>query len=159
MRTDRRGQALYEFAIGVFLFTLVFTALVEFAPVFLKNFELQSTARADAGIAALHADEGNAAAGGNAAAITTRAHPSVEWSGGRDPWEYPIENLPAESRFADWRGNALQSIRLIDGSAKKDYTFTLRLGGEALIDHEQGELSEEVHMPALGGVRTPGVNP
>ena len=154
MRTNRIGQAAIEFGIGVFLFALVVTALIEFSPVLFKNFELQSSARVDAGIAALGATEGNAAAGGNAGAIAALAHPSGETEGALDPWAYPIEHLPAESRFPEWRGNSLQSIRLIQGSATKDYTFTFWYNGQALVDHEQGSLSEEVHMPALGGIRT-----
>ena len=60
MRTRRSGsgQAAIEFAIGIFVFALVLTALVGFAPLFLRNFELQSEARCDAGVTALGAEEG-----------------------------------------------------------------------------------------------------
>lgn len=150
MRTDRRGQAAYEFAIGVAVFALAATALVEFAPVLLKNFELQSAARTDAGLAALGAVEGSDTVPGNSAAIASRAHPPVDVAAGADPWAYPVHALPGEPFFPDWRGNSIQPLRLIAGAAKKDYRFTLRFNGETLLDHERGHLAEEVHLPALG---------
>ena len=89
MRTSGRGQAAIEFAIGVFVFSLILTALVGFAPVYLKNIELQSEARCDAGISALGSAEGSDDLG-NAAAFTVYAHPPVE-DKAENPWDYPIK--------------------------------------------------------------------
>ena len=155
MRTRRlcRGQAAIEFAIGVFIFTLILAALIGFAPVFLKNIELQSEARCDAGISALEAAEGADDLGG-AAAFTSRAHPPVE-AKAADPWDYPIKHLPEEVRFVEWRGDTVSAGRLIPGGRKKDFRFRLFAGGEMLLDDE-GMLSEELYMPAMRGLKTVG---
>ena len=121
MRTSRIGQAAIEFAIGVFVFALILSALIGFAPVYLKNIQLQSEARCDAGISALGAAEGADDLGG-AAAFTSRAHPSVA-AEAADPWTYPIRNLPEEMRFGEWNGDAVSAGRLIPGGRKKDFRF------------------------------------
>ena len=155
MRTRRsqNGQAAIEFAIGVFVFSLILAALIGFAPVYLKNIELQSEARCDAGISALGSTEGADGLGGTAA-FTSRAHPPVEVTAA-DPWDYPIANLPDEPRFGDWRGDAVSAGRLIPGGRKKDFRFRLFAGGEMLVDDE-GTLSEELYLPAMGGLKTVG---
>ena len=155
MRTRRSccGQAAIEFAIGVFIFTLILAALVGFAPVFLKNIELQSEARCDAGISALGSAEG-ADDLGNAAAFTVYAHPPVE-DKAEDPWDYPIRRLPEEPRFGEWRGDAVSAGRLIPGGRKKDFTFRMFVGGETLVN-DKGTLSEELYLPAMGGLKTVG---
>ena len=147
------GQAAIEFAIGVFVFSLILAALVGFAPVYLKNIELQSEARCDAGISALGSTEG-ADDLGNAAAFTSYAHPPAEAAAG-DPWAYPINKLPGEPRFAEWHGNGVSAGRLIPGGRKKDFRFRLFAGGEVLVDDE-GMLSEELYLPAMGGLKTVG---
>lgn len=153
MRTSKSGQAAIEFAIGVFVFALILSAIVGFAPVYLKNIQLQSEARCDAGISALGAAEGADDLGG-AAAFTSRAHPPVE-AKAADPWDYPIKNLPEEVRFAEWRGDGVSAGRLIPGGRKKDFHFRMFAGGTLLIDDE-GMLSEELYMPAMGGLKTVG---
>ena len=153
MRTSGRGQAAIEFAIGVFVFTLILAALVGFAPVYLKNIELQSEARCDAGISALGSAEG-ADDLGNAAAFTAYAHPPVE-DKAEDPWDYPIRRLPEEPRFGEWRGDTVSAGRLIPGGRKKDFRFRLFAGDNMLVDDE-GMLSEELYMPAMGGLKTVG---
>ena len=153
MRTSRIGQAAIEFAIGVFVFALILSALIGFAPVYLKNIQLQSEARCDAGISALGAAEGADDLGG-AAAFTSRAHPSVA-AEAADPWTYPIRNLPEEMRFGEWNGDAVSAGRLIPGGRKKDFRFKMFAGGTMLVNDE-GTLSEELYMPAMGGLKTVG---
>ena len=153
MRTSRIGQAAIEFAIGVFVFALILSALIGFAPVYLKNIQLQSEARCDAGISALGAAEGADDLGG-AAAFTSRAHPSVA-AEAADPWTYPIRNLPEEMRFGEWSGDAVSAGRLIPGGRKKDFRFRMFAGGTMLVNDE-GTLSEELYMPAMGGLKTVG---
>lgn len=152
---SKRGQAVYEFAVGVTVFAFVIGALVEFAPVFYRNLEMMNTVRVDAGMSALSADDGSNDAGGNAGMIASLAHPPPEVANG-DAWEYPVRSLPAEPMFGDWRANALSSARLIDSGKKKDFTITMYIGDTYLLDHESGELSEEVHMPAMGMPGTGG---
>ncbi len=146
---SKRGQAVYEFAVGVTVFAFVVGVLVEFAPVFYRNLEMMNMARVDAGMSALSAEDGSNDAGGNAGTIASLAHPPLEVANA-DAWEYPVRSLPSEPMFGDWRANALSSARLIDAGAKKDFTITMYIGDTYLLDHESGELSEEVHMPALG---------
>ena len=153
MRTSKIGQAAIEFAIGVFVFALILSALIGFAPVYLKNIQLQSEARCDAGISALGAAEGSDDLGG-AAAFTSRAHPSVA-AEAADPWTYPIRNLPDEIRFGEWNGDAVSAGRLIPGGRKKDFRFKMFAGGTMLVNDE-GTLSEELYMPAMGGLKTVG---
>jgi hypothetical protein len=153
MRTSNRGQAAIEFAIGVFVFTLILSALVGFASVYLRNNELQSEARCDAGISALGSTEGSDSLG-NVAALTAYAHPPVEAVDG-DPWAYPVEKMPEEPRFGEWRGNGVSAGRLVPGGRKKDFRFRMFMGGELLVD-DVGWLSEEVYMPAMGGLQTVG---
>lgn len=153
MRTSKIGQAAIEFAIGVFVFALILSALIGFAPVYLKNIQLQSEARCDAGISALGAAEGADDLGG-AAAFTSRAHPSVA-AEVADPWTYPIRNLPEEMRFGEWNGDAVSAGRLIPGGRKKDFRFRMFAGGTMLVNDE-GTLSEELYMPAMGGLKTVG---
>lgn len=153
MRTSRIGQAAIEFAIGVFVFALILSALIGFAPVYLKNIQLQSEARCDAGISALGAAEGADDLGG-AAAFTSRAHPSVA-AEAADPWTYPIRNLPDEIRFGEWNGDAVSAGRLIPGGRKKDFRFKMFAGGTMLVNDE-GTLSEELYLPAMGGLKTVG---
>lgn len=155
MRTSRpcRGQAAIEFAVGVFIFALIVGALVGFAPVFLKNMELQSAARCEAGQTALVAADGSESLPGPAA-IVARAHPSPEVVG-CDPWAYPIARMPDEPRFPEWRGDAVDPGRLVPGIRKKDFRFRMVVGGELLVD-DIGWLSEEVYMPAMGGVNEKG---
>ena len=158
-RHSTAGQAAIEFAIAAFIFVLVLSALTGFAAVFLKNIEMLSEARTDAGIAALGATEGSRTAGGSAASITVYAHPTIATTAGErpvDPWQEAIAALPEEKRFADWKANTIVPISLIPGSAKKSFTFRLTLNGEPLLEDE-GHLAEEVSLPALGGIRTPGV--
>lgn len=152
-RWGEKGQAAIEFAIGVFIFAFILAALVGFAPVYLKNTELQSEARCDAGLSALKSPEG-ADDLGNVAAFTSYAHPSAE-AIGADPWDYPIKNLPAEPRFGEWRGNNVSAGRLIPGGRKKDFHFQLFMGNEMLVDDE-GMLSEELYLPAMGGLKIVG---
>ncbi len=153
MRTSKIGQAAIEFAIGVFVFALILSALIGFAPVYLKNIQLQSEARCDAGISALGAAEGSDDLGG-AAAFTSRAHPSVA-AEAADPWTYPIRNLPDEIRFGEWNGDAVSAGRLIPGGRKKDFRFKMFAGGTMLVNDE-GTLSEELYLPAMGGLKTVG---
>lgn len=153
MPTSKSGQAAIEFAIGVFVFSLILAALVGFAPVYLKNIELQSEARCDAGISALEAPEGADDLGGTVA-FTSRAHPPVA-AGAPDPWDYPIKKLPEEIRFRDWRDDTVSAGRLIPGGRKKDFRFRLFAGGEMLLDDE-GMLSEELYMPAMRGLKIVG---
>ena len=153
MRTSRIGQAAIEFAIGVFVFALILSALIGFAPVYLKNIQLQSEARCDAGISALGAAEGADDLGG-AAAFTSRAHPSVA-AEAADPWTYPIRNLPDEMRFGEWSGDAVSAGRLIPGGRKKDFYVRLVLDYKVIVD-DYGLLSEELYMPAMGGLKTVG---
>ena len=153
MRTSKIGQAAIEFAIGVFVFALILSALIGFAPVYLKNIQLQSEARCDAGISALGAAEGADDLGG-AAAFTSRAHPAVA-AEAADPWTYPIRNLPDEMRFGEWNGDAVSAGRLIPGGRKKDFRFRMFAGGTMLVNDE-GTLSEELYMPAMGGLKTVG---
>lgn len=153
MRTSKIGQAAIEFAIGVFVFALILSALIGFAPVYLKNIQLQSEARCDAGISALGATEGADDLGG-AAAFTSRAHPAVA-AEAADPWTYPIRNLPEEMRFGEWNGDAVSAGRLIPGGRKKDFRFRMFAGGTMLVNDE-GTLSEELYMPAMGGLKTVG---
>ncbi len=153
MRTSKIGQAAIEFAIGVFVFALILSALIGFAPVYLKNIQLQSEARCDAGISALGATEGSDDLGG-AAAFTSRAHPAVA-AEAADPWTYPIRNLPEEMRFGEWNGDAVSAGRLIPGGRKKDFRFRMFAGGTMLVNDE-GTLSEELYMPAMGGLKTVG---
>jgi len=153
MRTSKIGQAAIEFAIGVFVFALILSALIGFAPVYLKNIQLQSEARCDAGISALGATEGSDDLGG-AAAFTSRAHPAVA-AEAADPWTYPIRNLPDEMRFGEWSGDAVSAGRLIPGGRKKDFRFRMFAGGTLLVD-DKGTLSEELYMPAMGGLKTVG---
>ena len=158
-RHSTSGQAAIEFAIAAFIFVLVLSALTGFAAVFLKNIEMLSEARTDAGIAALGATEGSKSAGGSAASITSYAHPTIATTAGErpvDPWQEAIDGIPEESRFRDWKADAVVPVSLIPGSAKKTFTFRLTLNGEPLLEDE-GHLSEEVWLPALGGIRTPGV--
>lgn len=158
MRT-RSGQAAIEFAIAAFIFALVVSALTGFAAVFLKNIEMLSDARTDAGVAALDATDGSRTAGGSAAGIAALAHPTITTVAGEapvDPWQEALNTLPAESRFADWKANVLVPLSLIPGSAKKSFTFRLTLNGDPLFEDE-GHLSEEVWLPAMGGILTPGV--
>ena len=152
MRTRRSGsgQAAIEFAIGIFVFALVLTALVGFAPLFLRNFELQSEARCDAGVTALGAEEGSDGLGG-VAAITARAQPLREPGGeDSDPWDYPVERMPDEPLFSEWRGNSIDAGRLIPGGRKKEFRFKMSVGGRMLVD-DSGWLSEEIRMPPMGG--------
>ena len=153
MRTSKIGQAAIEFAIGVFVFALILSALIGFAPVYLKNIQLQSEARCDAGISALGATEGSDDLGG-AAAFTSRAHPAVA-AEAADPWTYPIRNLPEEMRFGEWNGDAVSAGRLIPGGRKKDFHINMIFNGEIIID-DDGFLSEELYMPAMGGLKTIG---
>ena len=158
MRT-KAGQAAIEFAIAAFVLVLVMTSIIGFSRVFLKNIEMISEARTDAGIAALSSDEGSLASGGTAVGITQYAQPTIHTTAGEravDPWQDAQSYLPAENRFADWASQAVTPITLVQGSAKKAFTFTLTLGGEPIFS-EEGQISEEVWLPALNGVRTRGV--
>lgn len=158
-RRARRGQAAVEFAICAFVFALVVSALVGFAPVFLKNVAMLSDARTDAGIAALDAAAGATTAGGSAAGVTRYAHPDPAVLGGgvpaSDPWADAAAALPAEPQFPAWCADAVTPITLVLGSARKSFRFTLTLGGEPLFSDE-GQLAEDVWMPALGGVKAVG---
>ena len=153
MRTSNRGQAAIEFAIGVFIFSLILAALVGFAPVYLKNIELQSEARCDAGISALGSTEGSDDLG-NAAAFTVYAHPPAEIAGD-DPWSYPVKKLPDDPRLGEWRDNGVSAGCLIPGGRKKDFRFRMFAGSDMLVDDE-GTLSEELFLPAMGGLKTVG---
>ena len=153
MRTSRIGQAAIEFAIGVLAFAIILAALVGLAPVYLEGIALQSEARCDAGISAIGSQEGSDDLG-NAAAFTSYAHPPAAAEGG-DPWSYPIANLPDEPRFGDWHGNGVSAGRLIPGGRKKDFTFRMFVGGETLVN-DKGTLSEELYLPAMGGLKTVG---
>ncbi|MGN0852259.1 MAG: hypothetical protein ACI4Q3_02655 [Kiritimatiellia bacterium] len=154
----RQGQAAIEFAVATFVFALVVSALTGFAAVFLRNVEMLGDARTDAGIAALDATDGSRRVG-SAAGIAAYAHPTVATTAGErpvDPWQEAVDALPAETRFAEWQANAVVPVSLIQGSAKKTFTFRLTLNGEPIFEDE-GHLAEEVWLPALGGIRTPGV--
>ncbi len=153
MRTSGKGQAAIEFAIGVFAFTLIISAILGFAPVYLKNIELQSEARCDAGISALDSAEGSDDLG-NAASFTARANPPPE-ADGADAWAYPIDNMPEEYRFGDWHGNGVSVGRLIPGGRKKEFRFRMFMNSQILVD-DDGTLSEELYMPAMGGIKTVG---
>lgn len=153
MRTRVKGQAAIEFAIGVFVFAFILSAIVGFAPVYLKNIELQSEARCDAGISSLGFTEGSDDLG-NASAFTMHANPPPD-DAGIDAWTYPIDNMPDEYRFSDWHGNGVSVGRLIPGGRKKEFRFRLFVNGQMLVDDE-GTLSEELYMPAMGGIKTVG---
>ena len=153
MRTSKRGQAAIEFAIGVCCLAFILSVLIGYAPVYFKNIQLQSEARCDAGLSALGAADGSEALGG-AAAFTSRAHPSVA-AEAADPWTYPIRNLPDEIRFGEWSGDAVSAGRLIPGGRKKDFHVFLLFEGTVLVD-DDGFLSEELYMPAMGGIKTIG---
>lgn len=158
MRTRRlhSGQAAIEFAIGVFIFSFILTAFVGFARIYPTNIALQSEVRCDAGILALGFEEGSASLG-NAAAFTSYAHPPAE-TDAKDPWDYPIERLPAEPRFGEWQGNAVSAGRLVPGGQKKRFWVRFFSGGKTLLDGE-GWMSEEVYLPAMGGIKTVGGGP
>ena len=151
MRTSRRGQAAIEFAIGVFVFAIILAALVSFAPVFLDGIALQSEARCDAGISALGSAEG-ADDLGNAAGFTSYAHPPPV-AEGVEPWAYPVGNMPDEFRFGEWQGNGVSAGRLIPGGRKKDIDLSLFIGEEVKLN---GSISEELYLPAMGGLKTVG---
>lgn len=153
MRTSKTGHAAIEFAIGATYFAFIMMVLIGYVPVFLKNIQLQSEARCDAGISALGATEGSDNLGG-AAAFTSRAHPPVA-AGAADPWTYPIKNLPEEFRFGEWCGDAVSAWRLIPGGRTKDFHVKLKLDGTLLVD-DDGFISEELYMPAMGGLKTVG---
>jgi hypothetical protein len=153
MRTSKSGQAAIEFAIGVCCLAFILSVLIGYASVYLKNIQLQSEARCDAGIAALGAADGSEALGG-AAAFTSRAHPSVA-AKATDPWTYPIRNLPDEMRFGEWSGDAVSAGRLIPGGRKKDFYVNFVLDYNVIVD-DYGLLSEELYMPAMGGLKTVG---
>ena len=153
MRTSRRGQAAIEFAIGVFAFAVILTALVGFAPVYLDNIALQSEARCDAGISALGSAEG-ADDLGNAGSFSSYAHPSPG-AGGVEPWAYPMDNMPDEFRFGEWHGNGVSAGRLLPGGRKKKLDLSLFLGKEM---EPEGFISEELYLPAMGGLKTVGGN-
>ena len=153
MRTSRRGQAAIEFAIGVFAFAIILTALVGLAPVYLDNIALQSEARCDAGISALGSAEG-ADDLGNAGSFTSYAHPSPG-AGGVEPWAYPMDNMPDEFRFGEWYGNGVSAGRLLQGGRKKKLDLSLFLGKEM---EPEGFISEELYLPAMDGLKTVGGN-
>ena len=153
MPTSRhmRGQAAIEFAVGLFVFALILAALVGFAPLFLRNKQLQSDARCDAGIAALGSADGSENLGA-ASAIAARARPPEELA---DAWDYPVSHMPDETRFADWRSGSVPAGRLTHGMRKKDFRFRMYVGGQTLVD-DVGWLAEEVHMPAMDGLGRTG---
>jgi len=127
MRTSRSGQAVFEFALAILLFTFVFAVLVELTPVFLRSFRLQGDARISAGQRALNATEGD--------------------SGGGDVTPFLDVLMPAPKELAE---PLVPPPSLVEGVAARDYTITLELQGTMLLDHERGHLSEEVRLPPLG---------
>ncbi len=151
MRTSERGQAAIEFAIGVLAFAIILVALVGLVPVYLESIALQSEARCDAGISALGSAEG-ADDLGNAGGFTSYAHPSPV-AGGVEPWAYPMDNMPEEPRFVEWHGNGVSAGRLLPGGRKKDFGLSLFIGEELKL---KGNISEELYLPAMGGLNTVG---
>ena len=58
-------------------------------------------------------------------------------------------------RVGEWNGDAVSAGRLIPGGRKKDFRFRMFAGGTMLVNDE-GTLSEELYMPAMGGLKTVG---
>lgn len=154
-KRTRCGQAMVEFVIGISALVLMLTAIVEFAPVFLKDFELQAQARTDAGVAALTSGFGSRAAG-NGGQIAQLAQPKPEDLGTKEsPWLYPSQVLPNTTHFDGWRQGNLTAAQLTYGVAEREFNYRLFYAGEALVD-DRGSLKAQVYMPAMAGLGAGG---
>jgi len=58
-------------------------------------------------------------------------------------------------RFGEWSGDAVSAGRLIPGGRKKDFYVNFVLDYNVIVD-DYGLLSEELYMPAMGGLKTVG---
>jgi len=153
MRTSRSGQAAYEFAIASFVFALVAALLVECAPLLTQNLDMLDNARTDAGIAALTSAQGSrTTAMGGAARIASHARPEPGWAplARQDAWAYPVRELPAETRFEEWRSAVPRPTSLVYGSAQDRFELPVWFDGEGYQTKQDVQLSEEVFLPALG---------
>ena len=153
MRTSRRGQAMYEFAIACFVFAFVVSLLVQCAPLLVQNLEMLDIARADAGVAALQGVQGSrTTAMDGGARIASHVRPAPTWPalGGQDAWDYPVKALPGETRFEEWRSARPRPTSLVYGTAKDRFTMPVWFDAEGYAVEEDIHLSEEVFFPALG---------
>ena len=148
MRTSRRGQAAYEFAVASFVFALVVALLVQCAPVLTKGLDLLDTARCDAGVAALQGTQGSRTAGGaaSAARIASDALNGL----GPEAWSGPARALPGEARFGEWQSGSPRSTSLVYGGAKDGFKIPGWFGADGFVQEADIRLSEEVFFPALG---------
>lgn len=159
MRTSRSGQAAYEFALVVFLLALVLLMIVNSAPILTQGLDMLDTARTDAGVAALRGTQGSRTMGmagvGRIAGplqpgpVRTALATAPGTPPPPDPWDYPIRELPSESRFADWRAAQPRATSLVYGTAKDRFVLPTGLGPDGILEQEI-HLSEEVFFPALG---------
>ena len=148
MRTSRRGQAAYEFAIASFVFALVVALLVQCAPVLVKGLDLLDTARCDAGVAALQGTQGSRTAGG--AASSARIASDALNGLGPEVWAGPVRTLPGEARFGEWQSTGPRSTSLVYGGAKDSFKVPGWFNGDGAVEEADIRLSEEVFFPALG---------
>lgn len=119
----RRGQAMIEFAIGMFVFALILSALFAFAAIIPESTRAQSMVRKLAG---RDAESGSGSPDGSLPARTS-------------------ENLPAALRAIP----AVELVRQqIDFTVDiGDFAAENLLGDESA---REVRVSEEAHMPALG---------
>ena len=160
MRTSRRGQAAYEFAIAAFIFAMLVALFVQFAPLLTRNLEMLDSARCDAGVAALDSASGSRTAAMTAASrIAARANwqarpPAVpgapEMPGSDAAWGDAIRTLPSEPRFRDWRDGRPRATSLAYGTAKETFTVPVWFDGSGARTETDVHVSEEVFFPAMG---------
>lgn len=146
--TLKCGQAMVEFAVGVAALVMMLTAIVSFAPAFIRAFEIENTARADAGEGALFASSGSHSAGDGGAYLHHVRQVDDEQV---DPWAYPQVAQPQNNWFGTLATGTASPAELVYGTAKKEFHFRFYYNREALVDDE-GALEEEVYIPPMEGL-------
>jgi hypothetical protein len=152
MRTDgpsRSGQAAVEFALALFLVTLILTALIGFTPIFLKNLALQSEIRSEAGRQALQAEAGSVATVSAGPITRLTRLPASDGTG--DAWAAPRAYMPQHDVFRAWPQDDMSAIRLIPAGRRQAFRFQFIFEGILRLDSE-GHLVEKNAFPALQGL-------
>jgi len=134
MRTDRRGQAAVEFALGALLLAFILSFLLGLGPVLSTALDLGSDARSDAGLAALSATGGPGYGGGAAEPCLRALLEDAETS------------LPPDTAIPT------HAVELIPGSASRPFSFYMAMPGMDTI-RGKGRLGERLVLPPMGGLR------
>lgn len=152
-RAASQGQAAVEFAIGVFILALLIAAFTELTPVMLRNLQLLSRARTEAGLNAISSTAATPAPGGTSEGLVVEAtHHGFPVDTPANSWEYPNQKRPNNLLFANWRDNQVRALETQAGFTYEPYTldFLAYLGvDESEVEHK---IHEEVKLPPMEGL-------